>query len=89
MQAPVCIHMKHQKICCIALSVLILGAFSVPVFAENNSISKTEIFYSEDPDEKYLFPDEIEQDGNRYLIGDISYRILSEEPEIQTSHQTE
>ena len=80
--------MKLPEICCIAVSLVLMSSVALPVLAVGNSVSKTEIFYSENKEQKHDFPAEIEQDGNKYSLADVSYRILSEKPEIENVRET-
>ena len=80
--------MKLPEICCIAVSLVLMSSVALPVLALGDSVSKTEIFYSENKEQKHDFPVEIEQDGNKYSLADVSYRILSEKPEIENVRET-
>ena len=80
--------MKLPEICCIAVSLVLMSSVALPVLAVGNSVSKTEIFYSENKEQKHNFPAEIEQDGNKYSLADVNYRILSEKPEIENVRET-
>ena len=80
--------MKLPEICCIAVSLVLMSSVALPVFATESSVSKTEIFYSEDKEQKRNFPAEIEQNGNKYELADVSYKILSEKAEVQNVRKT-
>ena len=80
--------MKLPEIFCIAVSLVFMSSVALPVLAVESSVSKTEIFYSEDKEQKRDFPAEIEQNGNKYELADVSYKILSEKAEIQNVRKT-
>ena len=80
--------MKLPEIFCIAVSLVFMSSVALPVLAVESSVSKTEIFYSEDKEQKRDFPAEIEQNGNKYELADVSYKILSEKAEMQNVRKT-
>ena len=80
--------MKLPEIFCIAVSLVLMSSVAVPTWSAENSVSKTEIFYSEDKEQKRNFPAEIEQNGNKYELADVSYKILSEKAEMQNVRKT-
>ena len=80
--------MKLPEICCIAVSLVLMSSVALPVLAVGNSVSKTEIFYSENKEQKHDFPAEIERDGNKYELADVNYKILSEKAEMQNVRKT-
>ena len=48
---------------------------------------KTEVFHSDTADYSYDFKDEIEENGQRYKLGNVEYTVLSEKKETEIRHE--
>ena len=77
--------MKRKIILCFALC----SAFSISllVHAAETPLIKTEVFHSNTADYSYDFKDEIEENGQRYKLGNVEYTVLSEKEETEIRHE--
>ena len=69
----------------------VIGFPALLVHAAETPLTKTEIFRSDTAEYSYDFKDEIEENGQRYKLGNVEYTVLSkkEEPEIKHKVTTE
>ena len=77
--------MKRKIIICFALCSAF--SFSPLVHAAESPLLKTEVFHSDTADYSYDFKDEIEEDGQRYKLGNVEYTVLSEKEETEIKHE--
>lgn len=77
--------MKRKIIFCFALCSAF--SFSLLVHAAETPLIKTEIFRSDTTDYSYDFKDEIEENGQRYKLGNVEYTVLSEKEETEIRHE--
>lgn len=77
--------MIRKIILCFALCSAF--SFSVLVHAAEAPLIKTEVFHSNTADFSYDFMDEIEENGQRYKLGNVEYTVLSEKEETEIRHE--
>ena len=65
----------------------VIGFPALPVNAAESPLLKTEVFHSDTADYSYDFMDEIEEDGQRYKLGNVEYTVLSEKEETEIKHE--
>ena len=79
---------RLKKIVVTLSALLALSAFPIPVSAENKVIRTAE--FTSDSQTPYYkdFPSEIEEQGKKYKLGDISYEKLSEDKKTSSQEKT-
>ena len=65
----------------------VIGFPALLVHAAETPLTKTEIFRSDTAEYSYDFKDEIEEDGQRYKLGNVEYTVLSEKEETEIKHE--
>lgn len=69
------------------ISLGVIGSPALPVNAAETPLIKTEVFRSDTADFSYDFKDEIEENGQRYKLGNVEYTVLSEKEETEIRHE--
>ncbi len=77
--------MKRKIILCFALCSAF--SFSLLVHAAKTPLIKTEVFLSDTAEYSYDFKDEIEENGQRYKLGNVEYTVLSKHEETEIRHK--
>lgn len=83
------IQLKPMKIISILISLAVIGFPVMPVNAADDTLIKKATFTANELDFHYDFPEEIEENGQKYSRGFVSYMVLDETHETQTVHETD
>ena len=70
------IHLKPIKIISILISLAVIGFPVMPVNAAEDTLIKKATFTANELDFHYDFPEEIEENGQKYSRGFVSYMVL-------------
>ena len=73
----------------ISLIILLFFSVSLPAYAAETPITKSEVFETETSDFIYDFQEEIEENGSKYKLSDVRYKTISQKEETETVHKTE
>ena len=65
----------------------VIGFPALLVHAAETSLTKTEVFQSDTAEYSYDFKDEIEENDQRYKLGNVEYTVLSEKEETEIRHE--
>ena len=83
------IQLKSIKIISILISLAVIGFPVLSADAAEDTLIKKAVFTANELDFHYDFPEEIEENGQKYTRGFVSYMILDEEYETKTVHETD
>ena len=83
------IQLKSIKIISILISLAVIGFPVLSADAAEDTLVKKATFTANELDFHYDFPEEIEENGQKYSRGFVSYMVLDETHETKTVHETD